>query len=142
MQSQMNRFLAFLLLMELIRGENRLDYKVYFSASDKRVRLRLSIKDHWLKFFINYFMLFLYGTAKKIYVAYKTDKVTKWIRNLEITWTKFMLFFHFFPHPDFEWVRTEVFKQDLYVKFCFVSNYKNHHTTRLLASHYGLEFFV
>lgn len=142
MQSQPNRFLAFLLLMELVRRENRLDYKVYFSASDKRVRLRLSLKNHWLKFFIHYFVLFLYSTAKKIYVAYKKKQVDDWIRELQLTWTRFMLFFHFFPHPDFEWVRAELFKQDLYVKFFFLSSYKNHHTTRLLASHYGIEFFV
>jgi hypothetical protein len=142
MQSQTNRYIAFLLLMELVRRENRLDYKVYFSLADKRVRLSLSLKNHWLKFFIHYFVVFLYNTAKKIYVAYKKNRVTDWVKNIELTWTKFMLFFHFFPHPDYEWIRSELFKQDLYVKFCFVSSYKNHHATRLLASHYGIEFFV
>jgi hypothetical protein len=142
MQAQTNRYIAFLLLMELVRKENRLDYKVYFSLSDKRVRLSLSLKSHWLKFFIHYFVIFLYNTAKRIYVAYKRNKVTDWIKNIELSWTRFLLFFHFFPHPDYDWVRSELFKQDLYVKFMFVSNYKNHHATRLLASHYGIEFFV
>jgi len=145
LQSDVSRLFSFLMLLEITSRRPNIKYDLYFSKVSKNVRLTVTLTGSRLVLFMYVFLTFIYKQYRKIYMSYldlQKKQHHPYYREMELKWNKFLMFYNVFPGVDFDFIRTEILKSDVWVNFKFTSNYRLEKITRLLVSHYGMDFFV